>query len=241
MERDTKAAFVGKKELVPGISTFSFRPEEKIAFEAGQFAFLTFEAGGKRHTKHFTISSTPQAGEIEFTTIVSESDYKKSLSGLKPGAEAWIGRPMGNFTLKARKSDRIAFLAGGIGITPVKSILRSLSETGRPEGLDITLFYSNRNEERIVFRQVLEELAQKHSFLKIVHTLTDLSEEEKRNWKGETGYINAEMVKRHLGETGGTTFFVVGPPAFNQAMRKMLLEKLKVKEEMVLAETFTGY
>ena len=140
-----KAGYTGKKEDVPGIATFSFMPLKKIGFKAGQFAFLEFDSGGTHFSKHFTISSPPEKKEVEFTTIISDSDYKQALNRMPFGTTVEISAPMGLFTLGARKSDKIAFLAGGIGITPIKSILESIAASGKPKGLEIKVFYSNRN------------------------------------------------------------------------------------------------
>ena len=237
-----KAEYTGKKEVVPGIVTFSFMPPEKIDFKAGQFAFFEFESGGKRFSRHFTISSQPGKKEVEFTTIISGSDYKQALDRLPLGTTAEISAPMGSFTLDARKSDKIAFLAGGIGITPVKSILESMAASKKPKGLlEITVFYSNKSQERIVFRERLEQLAEKIGNVRIIHTLTGLSEAEKEKWAGETGFISAEMMKKHLENGQEYCFYVVGPPAFNEAMKKMLSGELRIKPEMVVFETFSGY
>jgi len=233
-----KARYTGKKEEAPGIATFYFSPEKKIPFKPGQFAFLNFESGGKLYSKHFTISSPPERKKIEFTTIVSNSGYKQALDGLELGHEAGIGKPMGKFTLDLRKSDKVAFLAGGIGITPVRSILESLASSKRPKGLEITVFHSSRKHDSIVFGKKLEKVAESLGFAQVIHTITD---EDPESWLGEKGFIDRRMVKRHVDDEQNTTFFISGPPGFCQAMEKMLLEQVAVKEEMLVKETFSGY
>ncbi len=240
MADDFKAKFVEKRGVVEGIKTFSFRPAKKIGFKAGQFAFFGFELGGKRFRKHFTISSAPGKRDLEFTTIVSDSDYKQALDSLEKGHEVGISEPQGSFVLDARKSDKVAFLAGGIGVTPVKSVLEDLKNR-KEKGLEIFVFYSNRNEERIAFRGELEKLAEELGFVEIVHTLTDADEEQQKNWLGETGFIDRRMVKRHLVSEEEFSFFVVGPPKFNEAMEKMLKGDLAIPGEKILKEDFSGY
>jgi ferredoxin-NADP reductase len=240
MASDFKASFLEKRDVVPGIKTFVFRPEKKIEFKAGQYAFFGFELDGKRFRKHFTISCVPGSRDIEFTTIVSDSGYKQALDSLKEGHEAEVSRPMGEFTLDSRKSDKVAFLVGGIGVTPVKSILEDLKNR-KEKGLEVFVFYSNRSEERIAFRKELEELAKALGFVEIVHTLTDLDGEQQKNWMGETGFIDRRMVKRHLVSEEEFCFFVVGPPSFNEAMEKMLKGDLAIPEEKILKENFSGY
>lgn len=240
VEEDFSAKLVEKKERISEIATFSFKPEKKIEFKAGQFAFFSFELGGRQFKKHFTISNSPKRKVVDLTTIIRKSPYKKALNKLPLGSEIKISKPMGEFTLDARKSDKIAFITGGIGITPVRSILQWVSDS-KEKGLELVIFYSNRNEERIVFRHELEALAEKIGSVEIVHTITDLAEEEKGGWVGETGFIDRKMVKRYLENEQDFTFYVVGPEKFNQAMKKMLLEELCIKEEMIILENFSGY
>jgi len=240
-EKLFKARYTGKKEEVPGIATFYFQPKEKIDFAAGQFSFFNFEINGKKFTKHFTISSAPKRKKIELTTIVSDSKYKQALNSLDFGHEVEISKPVGSFTLDSRKSDKIAFLAGGIGITPIRGILEDLASKGKNKDLEIAVFYGNRNEERIAFKEKLEELAEKLGNVQIVHVLSDLSEENKGDWQGEVGFIDRKMVKRHVENEQEFTFYIVGPPKFNELMKKMLLEELCIKEEMLVLESFSGY
>ncbi|MEA1924698.1 MAG: FAD-binding oxidoreductase [Candidatus Altiarchaeota archaeon] len=234
------AELVGKRVESRGVKTFSFSLDEGYEYVSGQFAFLEFFFEGRRYMKHFTISSSPTREYREFTTIISDSDYKQALDKLGIGSRVELSGPMGVFTLDSRVSDRIAFLAGGIGVTPVRSMLWYLADTGLMEELEIKLFYSNRNLERIVFRDELEELSEKIDGLEVVHTLTDLSMVEEKGWVGETGYINRKMLGRYLEDLGRYTFYVVGPPAFNRAMGEML-DKAGVERESIIGEDFSGY
>lgn len=238
MTETIKARLIKKREEVPKVTTFCFSPEERIDFNPGQFAFFNFEFEGKNYTKHFTISSSPKKEKIEMTTIISGSDYKQALSNLPLGHTVEISRPLGKFTLDVRKSDKVAFLVGGIGITPVKSILENLDETKKSPGLEITVFHSCRNQSLLLFKEELGELAKKVGKTKIVHTLTD---ERVGGWSGETGFIDKRMIKKHLNDEQNTTFFIAGPPAFNEAMEKILVKELGVKKEMVVSEGFSGY
>ncbi len=234
-----KAIFLEKRAEAQGITTFVFRPEKPVRFEAGQFAFFNFKLNGKEFSKHFTISNAPTRELIEMTTILSGSDYKNALDSLQPGQLVELAGPMGEFTLKKAKDKKIVFLCGGIGITPARSILEFLADS--KQNREIVLFYSNRNIERIAFRQELERLQKKIFGLKIVHTLTDLSEEEKKNWNRETGVINKLLVEKHSGELKNAVFFVVGPPKFVEAMNSMLKKDLKIPAKNIAVENFSGY
>ncbi len=234
-----KAALVEKREESPGIKTFILQPEKKIEFIAGQFCFFNFELDGKKFTKHFSFSNSPTRENVEFTTIISDSDYKQALNSLKPGHEFELPQPMGEFTLKKAGDSKIVFLTGGIGLTPVRSMLEYVADEGEEHGM--VLFYSNRNEERIVFRKELDELEKKIVSLKVINTLTNLTNEEKAQWKGETGFITAEMVKNYSGDLEDTIFYIVGPPKFNEVMEKIAVEELFIPKERIVLENFAGY
>ncbi|MBN2407755.1 MAG: oxidoreductase [Elusimicrobia bacterium] len=229
------AVLLEKTEIAPGIKTFVFRPERRFEYIAGQFAFWGFEKDGRSYSKPFTISSSPSRDNIEFTTIVSSSDYKAALDGLRPGHAVKVRGPMGMFTLDSLRRDIICYLAGGIGITPVISMLRFAYDTG----MDIrgTLFYSNRDSSRIVFEKELDVISGGLGRFNTVHTLTEAPE----GWGGEKGYIDADMIKKHCPDYSGAQFYIVGPPAFNTAMGSMLKNGLDIKEEYITLENFAGY
>lgn len=141
---------------------------------------------------------------------------------------------------KERKSDKVAFLAKGNGISLVKDLIQSLAETSKLKELEAVVFYSCKNEESIQFKEELELLAEENENLRVVYAMAGMTEEEKQKWQGETGFIDRKMVKRHLDNEQDFTFFVAGPPKFNDAMKKMLLEELCIKEEMIVLESFSG-
>jgi ferredoxin-NADP reductase len=125
------------------------------------------------------------------------------------------------------------FVAGGIGITPYHSMLRYFADTGAP--YRATLVYSNRDRESAPFLDELGDYEGTLPNFRLVLTMTDDS-----GWDGETRYIDAEMLRDHLGELDSYTFLVTGPPP----MVESVAEKLTgagVPEEQVLPERFSGY
>lgn len=234
------AKFIGKRREARNVSTYRFRPDNNYAYEAGQFAHLEFDHRETHYKKHFTLSNSPKREGVEISTIVSDSGYKKALDALPTDAPVVLSDAMGAFTLGERKSDFIAFLAGGIGITPVRAILEDLADQANPPNLTMALFYSNRDEGRIAFRDELDALAESLD-LSVVHTLTDLDEDQPGGWENETGYIDAAMLDFHLTNPHTYTFYVSGPPAFNDAMQKVLEGDLGITGERIVRENFTGY
>jgi ferredoxin-NADP reductase len=234
-----EAELIGKHKERPSVMRFIFRPEEEFDYEAGQFGFFTFEKDGTEYSKHFSFSNAPTRENLDMTTILSGSDYKNALDSLETGTKIKIKGPFGKFTLSAANREKLCFLTGGIGITPIRSMLEYAVD--REKDLNGYLFYSNRDEKRIAFREELEEMASKMHHFKIIHTLTDLSDEEKKEWEGETGFIDAQMIKKHCPDYKDRTFYIVGPPAFNKAMREMVTTELELEKEQIVMENFTGY
>jgi len=144
-----------------------------------------------------------------------------------------VEAPFGGFTFEA-ESERIGLLSGGVGITPLRSICKYC--TDMKLNTKVTLLYGNRTEADIVFRQDLEQMQRQNNNLRIVLTLA----EPETSWKGYTGNIDAEMIKKEIPEYRETVFYVCGPPAMVQAMLD-LLKTLDVPSEKVKKENFAGY
>ena len=106
------------------VKSFRFKRDESADFKAGQFFLVTIKISGQERTKHFSFSSSPtEKGYIEFTKKLTGSDFSKALDGLKTGDRAKLKMPYGSFTFEGGYK-KIAFLSGGIGITPIRSICK---------------------------------------------------------------------------------------------------------------------
>ena len=141
--------------------------------------------------------------------------------------------PYGKFTFEG-ECPKVALLCGGIGITPFMSMCKNA--TDKKLGSKITLFYGCRTEEDTAFKNELDELSQKNPNLKIIIVLSQASPQ----WKGATGYITAEMVKKELPDFKDTVFYACGPPPMVKAMQE-LVAKLGLPKEQLKLEYFTGY
>lgn len=189
--------------------TLALEPEDGCGFDyrAGQFVWLSLRAtpfGMREHP--FSIASSPsRPGRLEFT-IKALGDFTRTIGQIQPGERAWVDGPYGNFGVDGREdAPGLVFIAGGIGIAPVMSLLRWLSDRG--EQRPLWLFYGNRDLDRIVFREELEALQQTLS-LKLVHVLGDPPE----GWLGERGFITEDVLNRHLpGQRDRLHYFVCGP------------------------------
>lgn len=189
-----------------------------IAFSPGQFAWISIGYSPFRMKEHpFSISSVPSGdGTLEFT-IKELGDFTRTIGRTPPGTTVYVDGPYGIFTTElVADAPGIAFIAGGVGIAPIISILRSLAERG--ERRPLALVFCNRIEEHILFRTELDELARKAN-LKVVHVLSEPSQ----NWNGERGFISRDVLTRHL--HGGFTdfaYFICGPNPMIRAAERSL-------------------
>ncbi|HZJ03255.1 MAG TPA: FAD-dependent oxidoreductase [Thermoleophilia bacterium] len=218
---------------VEGVKTFRFERIKQYEFLAGQWFVLTIPEGDGYLTKHFTHSSSPTEAYIEFTTRLTGSQYKNTLDALPVGTEVEVEGPFGEFALRD-DATRVAFLTGGIGITPIRSILRFMADTG--DQREVVLLYGNKDHESIAFRSELKNYAERLPRVKVVHVLS----EPQPDWEGHRGLIRDEILEAELGDEGGWTYYISGPPGMVTAMKDLLTARGVGRREMVL-ENFEGY
>jgi ferredoxin-NADP reductase len=212
---------------------------EEVEFTPGQYFYVTLldppyddEKGARRHIT--VVTSPNDRGVLALATRLRDSAFKRSLAELPVGAEVDVEQPKGDFLLPEDTEQPYVFIAGGIGITVFRSMLRYIAEEGLPHR--VTLVYSNRDRESTAFFDELQELESALPNLRLVLTMTD-----DPSWDGETRPIDAEMLSDHLdGELDAFTYLVAGPPGMVEAMEKMLAEA-DVPEDQVRPESYSGY
>ncbi len=211
-----------------------------FTFEPGQAVRLTIPQGsptGAGEARVFSIANAPHEADLQIVTRIRDSSpFKQALSSMAESAELQIAGPLGNFTRDTNQSQPTVFLAGGIGITPFLSMLRDADHRGDLN--QTTLFYSNRSPADAVMLSELQALEVANPGFSMVSTITDL--EKGQTWEGETGYIDAAMLSRHLPEPKSPIFYCVGPGNFVSAMQGMLTTS-GVKAANIRVEQFGGY
>jgi len=209
--------------------------------QAGQSADLTLadppETDPEGNTRTFSIASPPFENHLMFATRMRDTAFKRSLKKVPLGAEVKIDPPMGSFTLHKNSAKPVVFLAGGIGITPFLSIVRQADHDRLPHKLH--LFYSNRRPEDAPFLDVLQMPEKTNPNFHLVCTMAEM-QKSKKEWKGETGLINQEMLSRYLTNLQGPIYYIAGPPAMVAGLRKMLVAA-NVDEDDIRTEDFAGY
>ena len=219
-------------------ASFRFSRPSEYRFEAGQWFSITIPSpqGPLQHI--FSHADSPTEKWTELTTRLTGSDFKLALCDLPLGGSAVFNGPAGHFVFRYQEP-KLAFLVGGIGITPVRSMLRYLMDTGgagRVTGQELVLFYGCMSEDAIVYREELDEIAAALPGLRVVYVIT----EPAPDWTGRSGFVTAQMLREELGDPREWTFYVVGPPAMIKAMDSVT-ELLQVDSTRIVKENFAGY
>lgn len=236
-----KAQLQGREEIAERTMAFRFKRPAGFEFRAGQFVDValidTPEMDSQGAVRTFTIASAAYEDELLLATRMRTSAFKRVLRTLPIGTEVKLEGPMGSFTLHKNSAKAAVFLAGGIGITPFRSILREADRERLPH--QFYLFYSNRRPEDASFLTELENLAASHPKIIFIPTMTEM-ENSKMCWNGEVGFIDREMLVKHFCDLRGPIYYAAGPPAMVAAMRQLLI-KLGVDEDDIRTEEFGGY
>jgi predicted ferric reductase len=226
VERETHNVWNLTLKPPDGAARFDFMP--------GQFQFLTFHKGrGEEHP--FTISSSPALPGVHTATIKESGDFTRGIGMVRAGDLLAVQAPFGRFSYLLHPQEKdIVFIAGGIGITPIMSMLRHMRDSAAE--MDVHLLYANQSEEDIVFKKELEELAsEKAPRLRVTHVLDRPGE----GWTGERGRIDLPMIKKNVsGDLQAKAFYLCGPPPMMNALITSLIEN-GVPSRQVRTERFS--
>jgi ferredoxin-NADP reductase len=235
-----KARIKEKTEVAKGtlMVVFDLLGKE-VDFTPGQYFWVTLldppyddEKGPRRHIT--VVTSPTERGVLGLATRLRDSAFKRSLAELPEGTEVEVEQPKGSFVLPQETDRHYVFIAGGIGITVFRSMLRYIADEGLPHR--VTLVHSNRDRESTAFYDELRELEAANPNLEVVYTMTQDS-----GWEGETRRIDAEMLRDHLGEElDSYTYLIAGPPAMVDGVAEAL-QGAGIPEDQVLPARFSGY
>jgi ferredoxin-NADP reductase len=213
-------------------------PGEVIPAHApGQFHFITFFRGRglPEEEHHWTIASSPMDKYHIRSTIKALGDFTSTIKDTRIGDTAAVQGPFGRFSYVFHPGEKdLVFLAGGIGITPLMSMLRHMRDLR--DDRFVTLIYANSEASQIVFRHELAEIEQGGApRLQVVHVLSHPDE----HWTGETGHIDQETIRKYCGDHfKGKTFYVCGPPGMVKRILDVLAS-LGVLHQQIRLEIFS--
>lgn len=209
---------------------------ETILFKPGQYVFLRNPQSSHPDEDHpFSIASSPlQTGSLEFC-IKSLGDWTKELENMSLGSLLHLSEPHGSFTWDTSILHGV-FLLGGIGISPIMSMLRFMGDMKlKPESL--IMLYGNRTPSTAAYVQELKDLQHVLPTLKIVDIYSHLSDTDP--WEGYRGFITRDILESEINLTLKPTFFYIGPPVFIEKMDS-LLHELNVPEAQRRKEDFSA-
>lgn len=234
--------FLRKKEILsPDVKGFWFEPTKPFSYVPGQYLEYTLAhpgADARGIRRYFTIASAPSEGQLLIATKFAPekgSTFKKALDEMQTGDEIVASKVSGEFVLPAGADKKLVFIAGGIGITPFRSMAKHLLARG--ERRDIVLFYAVRTEPDLVFRDLFEEA--KRIGMRNVYILSE-ADKVPPGWAGRTGRLDADMIKAEVFDFRERLFYISGPEPMVEGISKTLRE-MGVPERQIKRDYFPGY
>ena len=212
--------------------SFVFPRPPGFDYQAGQWMYVNIKIDNTIKMHHFTIASSPTEDYLMFTKKITAHPYSQALDKMQGGEWFRLWGPYGDFTFSG-ESPKLGFLSGGIGITPLRSMLRYIVDKKLPT--DVRMLYANKTEADIVFRDELEEMQKADPNIKVMNVI---SREE--SWTGLKGHIDEAMIREQIPDYADRVFYICGPPKMNQALL-LALKKLQLPDRQVKVEHFTGY
>ncbi len=235
------AKLKARQEVAERTMAFFFEKPSDWTFKAGQFIDITLidppERDAEGNTRGFSIASAPHEAHIMVTTRLRDSAFKRVLRSMALGTEAKIEGPFGNLVLHNNATRPAVLLAGGIGVTPFRSIVVRAAKEKTPHR--IFLFYANRRPEDAPFIDELRAVARDTPNFHFIPTMTQMAHAQ-RPWQGETGRIDKHMLARHLEGVHSAIYYLAGPPVMVNGLRAML-NGAGIDDDDIRVEEFTGY
>lgn len=222
--------FLERIERTPASMSYRFKVPEGLHFIAGQYMLVDL---GNELVHPLTISSCPEeTAFIEFTKRMTGSPYCRRLESLEKGETISVKGPSGKFYCDD-SNETLVLIAGGIGITPIRSILTSLEKT-KERLCPVILIYGNLNREDIAFRDELENL--KLTDYRLVHVLSNTAGME----NAYQGFITADIISKEVPKESNVQYMISGPPVMVEAIKKSLAA-INVTEDQIRTDMFLGY
>lgn len=236
----TKFNLVSRQMVAEGTVAFRLERPSGWTFQAGQFLDMTLiapsETDAEGDTRAFSIASAPHEETLMVATRLRDTAFKRVLMKMPLGAPVKIAGPSGDLTLDHNVKRPAVFLAGGIGITPFRSMVFGAAKDRLPQRM--YLFYSNRRPEDTPFLEELQALEKTNPNYKLIASMTKM-EKSQRPWQGETGLIDRAMLARHVKDPV-PIYYIAGPPGMVQGLRTMIRDN-GVADLDIRAEEFAGY
>lgn len=235
----TNIKLTKKEEVASGTMAFHFEKPDGFEFRAGQFLDITLlnppETDPEGDTRGFSIASAPYEFDLMVATRMRDTAFKRVIRDLPLGTELKLDAPYGDFTLHKTETTPAVFLIGGIGVTPVRSMVAQATHDKTAH--TITLIHANRTPSDAPFRADFEQFAAENPHFTFIPVATD---EAPENWHGERGRVDEAMLRRYVTDLNLPIYYLSGPEGMVKAMRQMLVG-IGVNEDTIKTEEFAGY
>ncbi|MEO8608540.1 MAG: RnfABCDGE type electron transport complex subunit D [Chloroflexota bacterium] len=228
-------------QIAPDVYDFIFTPNQKLSFAAGQYMEWTLghsNPDSRGNRRYFTLASSPTEKEliVGVKFYPNSSTFKTSMLSMDGNSEIVAAQLAGDFVLPADPQQKCVFIAGGIGITPFRSMIKYMLDTRQKR--PAVLFYSNKNVADILYKDVFDK-AQQQLGLKTVYTLTGAARVPAA-WKGYVGHINRQMIKQEVPDYMHCIFYLSGPNAMVEDFEDVL-SQMNVRKDQIKKDYFPGF
>ena len=229
--------FVSKSEIAKDTYEYVFKKPNGFKFLPGQYLewMLPHEKSDSRGPRrYFTIASSPTEPDIRLSMKLVEkgSSYKKTLQGLDIGKKLIASQLAGDFLLPNNSEEKLAFVAGGIGITPFRSHIKYMMDSGVTH--DTVLYYCANTKSEVAYRDIFTKASKQFAF-----TTIEVIAKEKVSAPDESGFVTADMIKRRTPDYLERHWYLSGPPGMVNAYSKLLSE-LGVPKKNITRDFFPG-
>lgn len=235
----TNVKLINKEEVANGTMAFYFEKPQGFDFRAGQFCDITLinppETDEEGNTRGFSLITAPYEDRLGVATRLRDTAFKRVFRQLPIGAEFKLDAPYGDFTLHKTVTTPGVFVIGGIGVTPIHSIIAQATHDKTEHKL--TLLHANRTPADAPFMKDFQRFAQQNPNFTFVPVATDSAPDD---WTGEQGRIDEAMIRRHVADLSKPIFYLSGPEGMVKAMRQLLVD-MEANEDNIRTEEFTGY
>ena len=226
--------------IAPDTYEFVFAPSRKFAFAPGQYMEWTLgheDPDSRGNRRYFTLASAPTERDLRLGVKFSHnsSSLKKAMGTMSNDVEIVAAQLAGDFVLPGDPRQKMVLIAGGIGVTPFRSMLKYLLDIHQRR--PITLFYANRTVEDIVYKDVFDR-AERELGIRTIYSITD-RHGMPANWQGLEGRIQPQWIARYVPNYQNCIFFVSGPPGMIDTA-KDALHQLGVRESQIKTDYFSG-
>jgi ferredoxin-NADP reductase len=230
----------GKKEIAHDTMEFLLEKPADFEFRAGQFCDITLidppETDEEGNTRGFSLLTAPYENYLAVATRLRDTAFKRVLRNLPEGSEVKFDAPYGDFTLHKTETTPAVFIIGGIGVTPVRSMIAQATHDKTAH--QILLIHANKTPQDAPLQDDFKALAAENPNFTFVPVATEAAPDD---FEGERGRVNAELIKKYVSDISAPIYYLSGPAGMVKAMRELLIGELHANEDNIRTEEFDGY